>query len=79
MRTVGQRKPPSIELAASATALAQGARFNDAIHRLPSGSEGFIPKGVYHFKTHGEANRQQQECLARAMARIALERRAQKT
>lgn len=79
MRTVGQRKPPPIEPAASAIALAAGARFNDEIHRLPSGRDGFIPKGVYHFKTHAEANRQQQDCLARSMSRIALERRAQKT
>lgn len=79
MRTVGHRHPLPISFAASATRLAEGARFNDEIHRLPGGSNGFIPKGVYRFKTYGEANRQQQDCLARAMARIALERRAQKT
>lgn len=78
MRTVGHRHPLPISFAASATSLAEGARFNDEMHRLPSGSEGFIPKGIYHFTTHDEANRQQQDCLARAMARIALERRTNK-
>lgn len=75
MRTVGHRQPPPISFAASAAQLAEGARFNDEIHRLPSGGEGFIPKGIYRFTTHHEANRQQQDCLASAMARVVLERR----
>lgn len=70
MRTVGHRQPRPICFAASASLLAEGARFNDEIHRLPSGSDSFIPKGVYRFKTHAEANRHQQECLARGMASI---------
>lgn len=71
MRTVGHRQPPPISFAASATQLAAGARFNDEIHRLPSGSDSFIPKGVYRFKTHAEANRHQQECIAKGMASVA--------
>jgi hypothetical protein len=73
MRTVGHRQPGSISFAASATLLAEGARFNDEIHRLPGGGS-FIPKGVYHFRTHAEANRHQRECLARGMAALALAR-----
>ncbi len=72
MHTVGQRKPSPISFAASSTARTEGARFNDEIHRLPGGSDGFIPKGVCRFTTHDEANRQQQDCLDRAMARVAL-------
>lgn len=49
--------------------------FNDEIHRLPSGDDSFIPKGIYRFKTHAEANQQQQDCLAEGMARIARGRR----
>lgn len=71
MRIVGNRHPRPISFAASATRLAEGARFNDEIHRLPSGSDSFIPKGVYHFKTHAEANRHQLDCLAKGMASVA--------
>jgi len=71
MRIVGHRQPPPISFAVSATRLTEGARFNDEIHRLPSGSYSFIPKGVYRFKTHAEANHHQQECLAKGMAHIA--------
>jgi hypothetical protein len=72
MRTVGHRQPLPISFAASATRLAEGAPFNDEIHRLPSGSDSFIPKGVYRFKTHAEANQHQMDCLARGMASVAL-------
>ncbi|MDP1613922.1 MAG: hypothetical protein Q8M11_22900 [Sulfuritalea sp.] len=71
MRTVGHRQPPPICFAASAARLAEGARFNDEIHRLPSGNDSFIPKGVYRFKTHAEANQHQMDCLARGMASVA--------
>ena len=71
MRTVGHRQPKPISFAASATLLVEGARFNDEIHRLPSGHHSFIRKGVYRFKTHAEANRHQEECLVRGMASIA--------
>jgi hypothetical protein len=74
MRTVGQRKERPISLLASGVLLAEGARFNDEIHRLPTGDKTFIPKGVYRFKTHEEANQHQLDCLAKGMARIALER-----
>ena len=57
--------------AASATRLSEGAKFNDEIHRLPGGNDSFIPKGVYRFKTHAEANQHQMECIARGMAALA--------
>ncbi len=74
MRTVGQRKERPISLLASGALLAAGARFNDELHRLPTGDTTFIPKGVYRFKTHEEASRHQLECLARGMAKLAQER-----
>jgi len=79
MRTVGHRQPVPITYAASATRLAEGARFNDEIHQLPSGNDSFIPKGVYRFRTHAEANRHQEECLARGMAALARLRRKNDT
>ncbi|MDP1525327.1 MAG: hypothetical protein Q8M20_05920 [Rhodocyclaceae bacterium] len=59
---------------ASGRLLAEGARFNDEIHRLPTGNASFIPKGVYRFMTHAEANQHAMDCLAKGMARIALMR-----
>jgi hypothetical protein len=74
MRTIGHRKARPISFSASAALLAEGARFNDEIHRLPTGNTTFTPKGVFRFKTHEEANRHQQDCLVEGMAKIALAR-----
>lgn len=74
MRTVGRRKERPISLVASGSLLAEGARFNDEIHRLPTGDTTFIPKGVYRFKTLEDADRHQMDCLSKGMARVALER-----
>ncbi len=74
MKTVGRRQISPTLTPPSGQALAAGARFNDEIHRLPSGNSSFIPKGVYRFMTHAEANRHQDECLALGMARLARER-----
>lgn len=75
MRTIGHRKERPISFSASGTLLAEGARFNDEIHRLPTGNTTFVPKGVYRFKSFEDANRHEAECLVRGMARVALERR----
>lgn len=74
MRTIGHRKQRPITFSASAELLTEGARFNDEIHRLPTGNSTFIPKGVFRFKNHEDANRQQLENLVEGMAQIALER-----
>lgn len=74
MRTVGQRKERPIGLLPSGALLAEGARFNDEIHRLPTGDTTFIPKGVYRFKTHEDANQHELDCLTKGMAKVALER-----
>ena len=74
MRIVGNRKERPISFSASAGLMAECARFNDEIHRLPTGNTTFIPKGVRFFKTHSDANRHQLDCLVKGMSRIALER-----
>jgi len=74
MRTIGHRKERPVSFSASAELLAEGARFNDEIHGLPTGNSTFIPKGVFRFKNHEEANRQQMDYLIAGMARIARER-----
>lgn len=75
MRTMGHRKEHPITFSASAELLREGARFNDEIHRLPTGSTSHVPKGLYRFKSFEDANRHQQDCLIAGMARIAAERR----
>ncbi len=74
MRTIGHRIAPPVTFSASAALLAEGARFNDAIHRLPTGNRTFIPKGVYRYKSFDEANRHDLDCIAARMAHAALER-----
>lgn len=72
MRTIGQRKERPITFSASASLLLEGARFNDEIHRLPTGRLTHIPKGVFRFKSHEAANQHQQACLIEGMEQIAL-------
>ena len=74
MRTIGHRKEPPISYSASAELLVQGARFNDEIHRLPTGGRTFIPKGVYRFKSFEAANRHDLDCVVAGMVQAALER-----
>ena len=57
---------------ASGALLSNGARFSEAVSRIAR--TAFIPKGVYRFKSHEAANRYDQDCLARAMGRLAAER-----
>jgi hypothetical protein len=73
MRRVGQRQEPPITFTASSAALAEGARFSETMHRIAG--LAFIPKGIYRFKSHEEANRHWQDCLVAGMARLARERR----
>ncbi|MBK7663695.1 MAG: hypothetical protein IPJ21_09170 [Sterolibacteriaceae bacterium] len=72
MKQVGTRRDPAIEMQASGRLLAEGARFNETVARLSPTT--FIPKGVYHFRSHQEANLHEQECLARGMGRLAAKR-----
>lgn len=73
MKSVGHRTEPSLAAHASGEFLAEGARFNEIIARLAN--TGYMPKGVYRYKTQEEANQHEQDCLVRAIARLALERR----
>lgn len=72
MRVIGWRKDRPISFAASASMLAEGARFNDEIHQLPTGDTTYIPKGVFRFATLDAANLHQSECLALGMANQAM-------
>lgn len=74
MKIVGRRLERPVGQSPSGLLLAEGARFNDDIHRLPTGHTTFMPKGVYRFMTHAEANQHQLDCLTEGMARLARER-----
>ena len=54
--------------------MAQGARFNDDLRGLPTGDAAYIPKGLYRFRTHEEADAHAQKCLADLMARLSARR-----
>lgn len=74
MRIVGRRVEAPLSFSASGKLLAQGARFNDDLRGLPTGDATFIPKGLYRFGTHEEADAHAKKCLADRMARLAAQR-----
>jgi len=55
MKTAGKRKETSIDFHASAEKLRTGGEFNDAMLKA-AGHIALFPKGVYHYKTHQQAN-----------------------
>jgi len=72
MRTVGQRQERPIVMQADGTLLAEGARFSEAMAHLAQST--FIPKGVYRFRTHEDANKQQEDRLVQGLGQLAAER-----
>ena len=74
LRTIGHRKERPITFSASADLLVEGARFNDDIHRMPTGNLTIIKKGVFFFKTHIEANQQQQDSMIESVVQAAMRR-----
>jgi len=73
VKSVGRRIEPPLAVHASGEFLAEGARFNEVVARLSRA--GYMPKGVYRYKSQEEANQHEQDCLVHAIARLALERR----
>jgi len=72
MRTVGHRQERPIAMQGDGTLLAEGARFSETVAHLATST--FIPKGVYRFRSHKDANTQQEDCLAQGLAQLAAER-----
>jgi hypothetical protein len=58
---------------ASGELLAEGARLNETVANLAKTT--FIPKGVYRFRSHEEANLHEAEQLAQGMGKLASSRR----
>jgi hypothetical protein len=73
MRTIGQKFERPLAAEASGVLLREAAAFNEMLQNaFPFGKVGHIPKGLYRFASHEEANRQDETCLARHMAKIEL-------
>lgn len=74
-KTAGRRSNRKITFNASGAALAEGARWNDEMHKLPTGSAHCIPRGVYRYPSREAADDHLARCLAERMALIAIEKR----
>ena len=74
MRQVGHRREPEALPETDGAALAGAVEFSANLTRLAGGRVMF-PKGVFRYKTHGEANAHQEACLAVGMAQLAMERK----
>jgi len=72
MRQGGSRRERPLIYRASGQPLIEGARFSEAVSHLAQTT--FIPKGVYRFHSHKDANQQQERCLVLGMARRAAHR-----
>jgi len=55
MKIVGKLQEPEITFHATAENLKRGCEFNDSINKFFK-SKLYIPKGIYHYKTHKDAN-----------------------
>ena len=76
MRVVGKQKQYDITFDASAESLANGARWNDAMHKtFGAGQPGVFPKGVYRYRSHDEADAAWMDALVNRMATLAVSRR----
>lgn len=73
MRQVGTRRDRELSGKPSGILLAEGARFSESVSSLSH--LAYVPKGVYRYRSHGEANQHDQECLVRAMGALAMQRR----
>ena len=72
MKQVGARREPEVVEHPDGSLLAAGARFNEAVAGLAPTT--FIPKGVYRYKSHSDANRHVQDCLVQGMGRLVAQR-----
>ena len=73
MRVVGDRVEKPLSPRPTAELLEEGLQF---IAQSPAFGESstYIPKGIYRFRTHEEAEEQRMACLARGLAARAIRR-----
>lgn len=73
MKIIGKRSEFTPNGKPTAENLLRGARMNEEMQKLPTGSTTFIPRGkAYCFKTHAEANLFQETCLLEGIAKTII-------
>jgi hypothetical protein len=72
MKQVGKRVISPLQAEPSGELLIRWAAFNESIATIAGSS--YMPKGVFRYKSHEEANRHQEACIAAGMAKLALAR-----
>jgi hypothetical protein len=71
MRQVGTRQEVILQAHASGALLREACAFNETLQAaFPYGKMLVVQKGVYHFKTHQEANNHQAQILTDTMVAI---------
>jgi len=68
MKVAGKRKEKVIMFHAEGALLRESALFNTEMQKMQSTFR--FPKGVFHYKTHEEANRHMMDCVVNSMAAI---------
>jgi len=68
MKQAGVRKQPSVTKNANSALFLRGCLLNDELHRLPTGSTTYFPRGVFHYKTHEAASQHWLECVTSGIA-----------
>ncbi len=72
MKTVGKRRERELQQTPSGELLKAGALHGEALQEILGGqAHTGIPKGVYRFRTHEEANRQAEDGIIRYMTELA--------
>ena len=71
IKSIGRKEKP-ITFDASGDSLIKGAIFNENIHKSFGTKNNGILKGLYHFKSHVEANEHMEICIAKKIARKSL-------
>lgn len=68
MKVAGKRKERDITLHADGALLREGALFNTELQKMQSTFR--FPRGVFHYKTHEDADRHMMECVIKSMAAV---------
>jgi hypothetical protein len=68
MKVAGKRKERTITFHAEGALLREGALFNTEMQKMQSTFR--FPKGVFHYKSHEEANRHMMDCVVNSMVAI---------
>ena len=75
MKTVGQRTQAPVSDTLSVRGLVDAAQLSATLAGV-GGHGGGLPKGVFRFRSHEDANHQQEQALLRRMSQLAARRNA---